>query len=308
MYMVVRVAMVGLIVSLIGAADAGPARPEPLPSHITGITGPKLIDLGNHTQIDLPAGMILFERAEAQRLLRKAGEPADDVVAIVRRPDAEWSVILSYSGTGYVNDSDPSTLDAGELLAAYRAVNQAQNERRRAHGTPELALVPALVIDGWAEPPHYDRTQHHLVWGVAAHKAGGALVNHFTRILGRDGFLSVNLIDGAETMARSRQEVRSIVQATRFQPGSRYEDHTPGDGSSGAGLASLVLSESRSDVAVAAKLGLLAQIVLVFKPEIVVVLLGMGGLFRRWFRRRSRGTEMVELAAADTVDATGALW
>lgn len=304
MYMVVRVAMVGLIVSLVGAADAAPARPEP-PPYVTGITGPKLIDLGNHTQIDLPAGMILFERAEAQRLLRKAGEPVDGVVAIVRRPDADWSVILSYSGTGYVNDADPSTLDAGELLAAYRAGNQAQTERRRAPGTPELALVPALVIDGWAEPPHYDRTQHHLAWGVAAHKAGGALVNHFTRILGRDGFLSVNLIDAAETMQRSRQDARSIVEATRFQSGSRYEDHTPGDASSGTGLASLVLGES--DVATAAKLGLLAQIVLVGKPEIVLGLLGIGGLLRRWFRRRPRGLEMVELATADTVDATGPL-
>lgn len=307
MYMVVRVAMVGLIVSLVGAADAKPARPES-PSYVTG---PKLVDLGNHTEIDLPAGMILFERAEAQRLLRKAGEPIEGVVAIVRRPDADWSVIVSYSGTGYVNDSTPSTLDAGELLAAYRAGTEAQNERRRAPKLgPEMVpeLVPELAIDGWAEPPHYDRAQHHLVWGVAAHKAGRALVNHFTRILGRDGFLSVNLIDAAETMERSRQDVRSIVEATRFQPGSRYEDHTPGDESSGAGLASLVLSGSESDVATAAMLGLLAQIVLMLKPEIIVSLLGIGGLLRRLLRRKPRGQVRAERATADATSVTGALW
>lgn len=269
--MVVRVvAIVAVVLGLVGAADASKGFPS--------IAGPRLVALGHDAEIDLPAGMILFERADAQRFLRTVGEPSEGVVAIVRKPGADWSVILTYAEAGYVDDADASQLDAGDLLAAYRTSTRADNERRRVLGGQEVA------IDGWAEPPRYDRAQHRLVWGVAAHRGDGMLVNQFTRILGRNGFVSVNLIDAAATVdhsRRSRQDTRAIVEATRFQPGSRYEDHTPGDRRSSAGLAGLVLGKRG---AMAGRLGVLARIARVWKPGLALLfLLGISGVFWRRF-------------------------
>lgn len=73
------------------AADALPAEsPEPsMPPHIVG---PKLVDLGDSTEIDLPAGMILLERTEAQKLLREMGNSPEDTVALVLKPGSDWMI------------------------------------------------------------------------------------------------------------------------------------------------------------------------------------------------------------------------
>jgi uncharacterized membrane-anchored protein len=310
--MVVRVAMVvGVVV--VGLAKPSPSAARPATAHAVGaggearpapreaprphVTGPRLVALGDSAEIDLPAGMTLYDRTEAQRFLRGIGEPSDDVIAIVRVPGAEWSVIVSYADAGYIDDADASELDAGDLLAGYRA----QHERRKTSATS------AVVIDGWAEPPSYDRAQHRLAWGIAAHTAGTRLVNSFTRILGRGGYLSVSLIDAADTIERSTLQARSIVQATRFMPGARYEDHAPGDRRSTSGLRGMVAGSTGA--AAASQLDVLTQAMLVLKNATLCLLLGtlaFGGLARRRFRRRPRAPTASADRLDDATDAAAA--
>jgi uncharacterized membrane-anchored protein len=306
--MVVRVAVRGvmLVCAVVGLAVPGASSAAPASQRVSDratappphVTGPHLVELGDDTEIDLPAGMILYERADARRLLRTIGEPSDDVLAIVREPGAAWTVILSYSDGGYVEDADASALDAGELLGQYRDNNRAQNERRRVLG------APALAIDGWTQLPHYDRARHRLSWGLAAHTAGGTLVNLFTRILGRGGFLSVNLIDDADAIARSELHARSIVPALRFKPGARYGDHLAGDPRTGRGLRDLVLGSA--GVTAASQLSVFTKVTLAVKNTFVFIFLGalgalgIGELFRRRHRRNLRPA-----ATADLLDNVG---
>lgn len=265
------------------AADTGDT--EQVPPHIVG---PRRVDLGNATAIDLPDEMVLLERAEAQALLRKGGDPADGVVAMVLKPGSTWRVFIEYDDAGYIDDSDADDLDADDLLESYRKGTSEQNTRRKALGNPEL------VVDSWSEPPRYERAQHQLVWGLAGHSTEGKFINFFTRILGRNGYLSIDLIDAPERIEASKKEALAILQATRFNPGSTYADHTSSDRSSGIGLRGLVLGGA--GVAVASKLGLLAKLLLVFKKLFIVVIAGAGGLLRWLFRRKPR--------AADAIDAT----
>lgn len=251
-----------------------PAEPE-LPPHIVG---PKLVDLGNNTEIDLPDGMILLERTEAQKLLRQMGNSPEDTVAIVLKPDSEWLIDIDYNGIGYIDDSDAADLDADELLESYREGTRRQNETRKSLGKTEL------VIDGWSERPRYERAQRHLVWGLAGHDIEGKVINFFTRILGRNGFLSVNLITAPEHIEASKQEALAILQATRFKAGAKYEDHDSSDKSSGLGLRGLVLGGA--GVAVASKLGLIAKLLLVFKKGFILVFAAIAGLFKWLFRRK----------------------
>ena len=274
--------------------DAAADDSDPLPPHIVG---PKHVDLGNHTAIDLPEGIVLLERTEAQALLRKAGEPADGVVAMVFKPGSAWHVFIDYADSGYIDDSDAGDLDAGELLESYRTGTAEQNKARKALGKPEL------VIDTWSEPPRYERAQHHLVWGLAAHDVDGKVVNFLTRILGRNGYLSVDLIDAPERIEASKAEALAILQATRFDGGSTYADHASSDKSSGIGLRGLVLGGA--GVAVASKLGLLAKLLLVFKKLFILVAAGLAGLFRWLFRRKPR-EDREPFASRVAPDLTGA--
>jgi uncharacterized membrane-anchored protein len=259
-----------------GAGSGEPAAAEDTaPRHVVG---PKHVELGGAASIDLPAGYWLFERAEAQELARKMGNSPDSVVATIVNPEADWLIVIHYHDDGYIDDSDAGDLDASELLDAIRKGTAEQNEKRKAQGVPEL------LIDGWTEPPRYERAQHHLVWGIAGHTTRGKVINFLTRILGRNGFVSVNLIDEPERIEASKKDALAILHATRFNPGSTYADHVSSDHSSGIGLRGLVLGGA--GVAVASKLGLLAKVLLLFKKLFIVIGAAIAGLFRWLFRRK----------------------
>jgi uncharacterized membrane-anchored protein len=65
--------------------------------------------------------------------------------------------------------------------------------------------------------------------------AGDVIVSFSTRFLGRNGYLSVNLIDGPETIEQSKIQALAILTAVHFAPGFRYEDQRCWNRPSGAG-------------------------------------------------------------------------
>jgi uncharacterized membrane-anchored protein len=256
-------------------APEPPAEPE-----IPHVKGPKLVDLGHQIELQLPEGMILFERKEAQDLLRKGGNDVENVLgAIVKDGDGEWSVIIEYADVGYVTDGDADELDAGQLLESYREGTRQQNLTRARMGVPEL------FVDGWSETPRYDRLKRHLMWGLNTHDTDGKGVNFFTRILGRGGFISLNLIDSPETLAQSKVEAAVITQNISYRAGARYEDYREGDKSSGMGLQALVVGGA--GLAVAKKTGILVGLLVVFKKGFIFIAVGIAGFFK-WLLGRKK--------------------
>jgi uncharacterized membrane-anchored protein len=249
------------------------------------VKGPAKISLGNHTSIDLPEGFILLERATAQDVLRKGGNEVGGVVAVIGRRDAAWMMVVEYNGDGYVDDSDADELDAAELLASYQQGAQQQNVKLREMGAPEL------FVDDWSEKPHYDRATRRLVWGLSGHTPDSKVINHFTRILGRSGYLSLNLIDDPAKIEASKKDTAVLLDKASFDAGHRYEDFREGDRKSGLGLRGLVLGGA--GVAVASKLGILAKILLALKKGAIVVLLAIGAFFKWIFGRRKQEPAVV---------------
>jgi uncharacterized membrane-anchored protein len=272
------------------AADAAAAEPDPMAS-LPHITGPKLIDLGHNAEIDLPAGLVLYEQNAAQELVRKSGSDASAVIAAIVPTAGSWAVIIEAADVGYVSDSDAEDLDANALLQQFREGTTAQNRQRVAQGVPEL------ILDGWSEPPRYDRGPHHLVWGLNAHDTNGKVVNFFTRFLGRNGFLSVNLIDAPEAIEASKKEAMAILGAVRFRAGQRYEDHADGDKDSGMGLTALVLGGTA--VIAAKKTGLLIALLIFLKKGLIVIGAAIAGFFR-WIT--GRGKRKAKASAATATD------
>lgn len=271
-------------------ADDGSAADGSGEAHasLPHITGPKLVDLGNNTEIDLPAGMILAEHDVAKKLLEQGGENGDNVVAMIIPADETqtWSLQIDYFDEGYVDDSDANDLDAGALLSSYKEGTIAQNAQRRAKG------VPDLFVDGWSEAPHYDKAQHHLNWGLNVHDTSGPVINYFTRILGRTGYLSVNLIDSPDKIEKAKQAAAAAVANTRFKVGNKYEDHKSGDKSSGMGLKALVLGGAGVAVYAGAKTGGLIAILLGLKKLLIVVVAGIAAFFKKLFGGKAKGPQL----------------
>src|SRR5712691_8780356 len=67
------------------APDAAKAEAD-APPDIPHIEGPKLVDLGSNTEITVPAGMWLVERAEAVKIQEKLGNDTSELVALVADP------------------------------------------------------------------------------------------------------------------------------------------------------------------------------------------------------------------------------
>lgn len=264
------------------AASANEASPdadkEPTIPHIVG---PKHVELGHNASIDLPEGMILIERKAAQELMRQGGNSAEAVVALIA-PRAEgptWHVVIEAEDVGYVDDDDANDIDASDMLDEFKKGTIEQNKLRKEKGVPEL------FVDRWSEPPRYERAQHHLVWGLAVHDSDGPAVNFFTRLLGREGYLSVDLIDDPGKIESSKGQALSVLTAVHFAAGSRYEDHASSDKSSGMGLKALMLGGA--GLLIAKKTGLLVVILLGLKKGLIVVVAAIGGFFKWLFRRKS---------------------
>jgi uncharacterized membrane-anchored protein len=253
-----------------------------LPPHVNG---PKLVDLGHDIQIDLPAGMLLLERDEARKMLEKGGDNTENVLGLVGQLDANWLVVIEYDDVGYVSDGDADKLDSNELLRSYEEGTKQQNARRKTLGVPELFL------DGWSELPAYKRLQHHLVWGLKAHSTEGPVINFFTRILGRSGYMSVNLIDSPDAIEQSKHDTQVLLDAIQFKAGSRYEDHQEGDRDSGLGLRALVLGGAGLGLVKAAKAGFLIKLLLIFKKGFIVVFAAIGGFFKWMLGRKKKNAD-----------------
>jgi uncharacterized membrane-anchored protein len=266
------------------AEDPPPSLEEieaSLPPHLKG---PKLVDLGHEIEIDLPDGMILLERAEARKLLEKGGDSGENALAIVGKLDANWMIVIEYDDVGYVNDSDADQLDAKELFASYEQGTKQQNVRRKSLGVPEL------ILDGWSEMPAYKRDLRRLVWGLKAHTTEGPVINFFTRILGRNGYISLNLIDSPDAIEQAKLDSAALLQAVRYRVGYRYEDHQDGDRDSGLGLKALVLGGAGIGVAKAAKAGILVKLLLVFKKGFILIIVAIAGLLK-WLLGRKKSDD-----------------
>src|ERR1041385_4453496 len=107
---IVTTVILGFATGAEAKAEGSDAEKEE-PPHVVG---PKHIELGNSASIDLPDGMIMFERAVAQDLMRKSDENAEHIVGIVFKPESSWHVLIEYLDSGYVEDSDADDLDRSE--------------------------------------------------------------------------------------------------------------------------------------------------------------------------------------------------
>jgi len=273
--------------------SAADAPPEDEFAQIPHLEGPKLVNLGHGAEINLPAGMVLIEQDTAQKLLRDGGANAEGVVALVIKRDSDWEIRIDYDDVGYVSDDDAKDLDSDGLMKSFQEGTAEQNKVRASKGLSEL------FIDGWSEPLRYDKGTQQLVWGLKVHSTKGPSINFFTRLLGRNGYLSIDLIAAPEKLEAAKVEALVVLNGTHFKPGSTYTDHASGDKDSGMGLTALVVGGT--GLLIAKKTGLLIGLLIFLKKGAIFLIAGIGAFFKRLFGGKKKAPQAPLVSTTDQV-------
>jgi uncharacterized membrane-anchored protein len=273
------------------AAPAPAGEEEEVPAADRPQLGPKKIDLGDDLVLDLPEGFGYFDRVQGKKLMEKMGNPTDDSLrGLVFMQEKSWLMVLRYVGEGYVKDDDAADLKPDEILEAIKEGTEESNEFRKERG------IPAIHVAGWTETPRYEKAQHHLVWGIKGNDDAGkaAGVNFYTRVLGRRGYVALNLMDDPETIEASKVDGLVVLRATTFKQGARYEDFDPkSDKVAEYGLAALVLGGAGVAAVKLAKVGILAKLsgkvlalIIAGKKVLALAILGIIAVVKKMMGRK----------------------
>ena len=252
------------------------------------VKGPSTVALADQAELHLPARHVWIPPREAARMLRAWGnQPSSQLLGLVAGVTAghDWIATVSFTGEGYVKDGDAQDIDPSKLLATMRENADAEAEDRRARG------FPAMVIGNWLQKPRYDSGTKRLVWALPLYDAGEdpdqATINYNTRALGRNGYLSLNLLTDKAHFAAEQPEAEALLGDLAYLPGKRYADFQPSsDRVAEYGVAALIGAVALK------KLGIIAlgtAVVVKFAKVGILAVLAAGAAVRRFFGRRDKG-------------------
>ena len=241
--------------------------------------------------LNVTEGFRYLDQDDARAVLEDYwGNPEDDTVLGMLVPVAEplgtehsWAVVLTYSDEGYVSDEDAAEIDYDELLEEMQQQTRDANEYLAEEGYATSELV------GWAQAPHYDAVNKRLHWAqhIQFEGSDGGTLNYDIRVLGREGFLSMNAVADIDDLPRVNAAMDDVLQMATFNPGLTYADYQEGDRTAAYGLAALVGG------GLAAKAGLFAKLGLVlakFWKLLAVGLFGVAAIGKKFFGKKDAGT------------------
>lgn len=282
-------------------ADASP-QASPAPNEEAGMpwrVGPAALALGHGVSLELPAGYQFLAQPHAGKLMTRLGNLYNDNLLglVVSSPSAQgadaedYLITLRYDEEGFVKDDEK--LDGAELLDAIREGEGKYNQERKKAG------FPPIHADRWQETPHYDGASHRVIWGLLLsnpESQSDRSINYNTRVLGRKGYVSINLVTDPEKLARYKPAAATILASTSFVSGMRYEDfNEKTDKVAEYGLTGLVLGGVGLGLAKLAKVGLLAKFgkviiaaLIAGKKAIVALLLAAAAGARKFLGRGKR--------------------
>jgi uncharacterized membrane-anchored protein len=228
---------------------------------------------------------------DARKVLENLwGNPPDDSVLGMLVPDNaaldsdhSWAVVVTYSDDGYVSDEDANKADYAQIMKDMQEAQVDENVERKKEGYSELDIV------GWAQPPHYDAASKRIYWAkeLAVKGAEGHTLNYDIRVLGREGYLSMNAVASMSDMNLVQTGMQEVLPMAEFTSGHRYADYQPGhDKLAAYGLAALVGGGIAAKAGLFAKLG---AILLAGKKLVIVAVAAVGAAFKKIFGGKKDG-------------------
>jgi uncharacterized membrane-anchored protein len=198
--------------------------------------------------------------------------------------DETWMIIFEFEDIGYVKDDEKDELDADKILEGIAEGNKAANEYRKERGIPPIEIV------GWDVAPRYNTNTNLLEWCIRGESVGEPILNYNTRVLGRRGVMSANLVVDPGELAAMLPIYQDLLAGFDFTSGNRYAEYKQGDRVAEIGLTALVAGGAG---ALALKTGFFKKF---FKFIIVGVVAAVGVIGR--FVRRFMGAKEPETPSA----------
>jgi uncharacterized membrane-anchored protein len=253
------------------------------------VRGPAAVPLRDQATLDLPEGFGFIPTKEAAALMNLMGNRTGDEFMGLLVPlssqegkSGQWFVSVQYDPAGYIKDDDAKHWDADKLLQTLKDGTEAANADRVGAG------IPPLMVTRWIQAPLYEAGSHRLTWSAEARRKDGTdtdpTINYNTYVLGREGYISLNLVTETATVARDEVEAGKLLSAVDFKSGKRYSDfNSSTDKVAAYGLAALVAGVA------AKKLGLLALFgaaLVKFAKVIFIAVVAFGAGISRWVKAR----------------------
>jgi len=251
--------------------------------------GPRHLTLGHDLTLELPEGFLSLPQEPARKLMERMGNlHNENLLALVARPGTGWFITIRHVDDGYVRDDEADKLDPDAILEAIREGTEETNKLRERRG------FDPIHVEGWTDLPRYERAKHQVIWGTKASSKRGISHNFTTRLLGRKGLASLTLVGDPEEMPGAKPHLATVLDATAFDPGSRYEDFQDGkDRVAEYGLAALVAGGAGAAALKLVKVGLLAKfgakllaLMVAGKKLVVLAAVGLIALLRKLFGKK----------------------
>jgi uncharacterized membrane-anchored protein len=279
---------------LVLAQETPPAAPDPHEAAWKAAgeamqPGPTVITLRDQAQINLPEGYGFIPPKEGAALMEVMGNQTDEnfLGLIFPQDEAEWFVTVDFDPAGYIKDDDAKEWDADELLDNLKEGTEQANERRE-----KMGITP-IEVTRWIEKPSYEASTHRLVWSAEIKDKGSsgedAGVNYNTYVLGREGYVSLNLITSVAEVESHKPAAHELLAAVNFNDGKRYGDFNAStDKVAAYGLAALVGGLAAKKLGLLAGLGLLLA---KFGKLLIVGVVALGGAAAKFFKgKKEDGT------------------
>ena len=278
------------------AAAPAPASNEDESGPSSWQAGPARIELDHGIELELSAAYRFLPKEPAKKALEKNGNyHNENLLGLAASAEGThaWFAVLTYDEEGYIKDDEK--IDADELLSGMRDGVKELNAERQKHGFNPLA------VEGWADPPRYDRSRHELVWALVVSDPDGKSVNYNTRVLGRRGYVSLDLVTDPEQLGAHRSDASALLAGTHFVNGARYQDFdAKKDKVAEYGLAGLIMAGAGLGAAKLIKIGLIAKfwkvilaLIIAGKKAVAAAVIGALAFFKRLFGAKKKDEPQV---------------
>jgi len=246
-------AAVSMLFTLQAIAQALAAEPAPTAEQQAFVAklkalqwqrGPTSVNLDGNATLSVPEGYVFLDAANTKKFLEMNQNFAAGSEVMIAPEDLAWQAYLDFVGEGYVKDDEK--IDAAALLKSLKENTDAANAERRKRGWSEMHVVD------WATPPAYNRATKRLEWATVLESNGSQGANFFTKVLGRRGHASVQMVSNMDELRTSEAALNEVLTRYTFNKGDAYADFKEGDKIAEYGLAAMVLGGA---AAVATKKG-----------------------------------------------------
>ncbi len=249
----------------------------------------KVVIGDNLATINVPPGCLYLDPTQSKYMMESIfgnpPSPASLGMLLSDTPSmitgARWIIDFNYNSDGHVKDDDAADINYDDLLKQLIEETDAASKERVAQGYESVKMI------GWAQAPFYDSKNKKLHWAkeLAFGKDENHTLNYNIRVLGRQGFLEMNIITGMDQLNEVKKDINTILASTDFNEGQRYADFNEDtDKLAEYGIGGLIVGGVLAKTGILAKIGIF--LLKIIKPLIVGIIALFGFIGKRLFGRK----------------------